>query len=224
MYKNVVVFSSYLPITDLNAKQLYNIDCDLKFLQGFARNLINDLLVEYNPFLEDEYDFIFYYSGNLKQFRSKYKYNVKEFIQNLSDFNKNISLTYIYGKLLQDNYEKIIIIEPKFPFIMKKDLRDFFQKLDKDKLIVNNDLSFFAINTKFDLFKKIYKTNLKTFLTEQNSQVKNIESKLFSIKTKKDLQDFYKSIIINNDDLKPEFLHLYKIYDFLKKNTQSFLQ
>lgn len=235
MYKNVLVFYSRLPISGIEGKTRIGKEIDnQKLASKLARALINDMLAEYNPFLEDEYDLVYYYDGDLDNFRSRYKYNVRRYLQGLSSDVK-VGMTHAHG-IMARHYENIIIVGSDIPGITKQTIKHAFKKLETENdavivPVVDGGYGLFGTRGAFTRYGDIENYDSSTqgynlaqetiqLLEGEGASVYTFPEKI-DIDTVADVQTLYAGITAH-DNLRPEYMYLQKTFELLKKHKKEF--
>lgn len=235
MNKNVVVFYSRLPLSDMQGKTRIGKELkNQKIASQLARAMINDMLAEYNPFLEDEYDFVYFYAGDIKKFRTRYKYNIRRFIFDRSKGDVRTGMMSVHGMMAHD-YENIIIVGSDIPMITKSMIKDGFRNLEKNDVVlapvVDGGYGMVGSTGFIDLYSAIRNFDSRSEGYDlYNQTVKLLDEKgldhsstqvLRDIDSLADVQNLYNSIT-QNGDLRPEYLYLTKTFSVLNKYKKEF--
>lgn len=234
MYKNVLVFYSRLPINSVDGKtRIGNEINNQQLASRFNRALINDMLAEYNPFLEDEYDLVFYYDGDLSEFRTRYKYNIRRYVRAFSNDVK-VGMTHIHGRMAQE-YEKVIIVGSDIPLLTKSVIKNAFAQLGTYKSVMvpvdDGGYGLFGATEYVDIYDKVTNYNSRSEgynlaeetrveLKKQNISLYNYDS-LFDVDSVADIQRLYKEIT-KNHALKPEYFYLQRTFEILERQRKEF--
>lgn len=128
MYKDVLVFYGPLPLNEVKFRQLSGSGLNEKISATLYRAIINDLLAEYNPFLEEEYDFVYCYTGDLNEFRTRYKYNFRRYVSDLGKGDRQVGLMHIHT-LMARSYDRIIMVGGDYPYLTKRMIKEAFRFL-----------------------------------------------------------------------------------------------
>jgi glycosyltransferase A (GT-A) superfamily protein (DUF2064 family) len=187
------------------------------------------MLAEYNPFLEDEYDVVYFYGGDLAKFRSRYKYNIRRYIPALTD-NVQAGMLYIHARLSRD-YDKIIIVGSDIPGITKGTIKQAFAALDDHDAVMvpvaDGGYGLIGMNGFIDIYSDIEQwdssqddyavANETQKILEQHHKIVKRLPEQFDIDHVADIKKLYAQIT-QNEQLRPEYFYLQRVFDWLKKN------
>lgn len=230
MNTQVLVFYAPLPSEDNFCNQsLLNDFQDKAAIQGFESTLLKDMISEYSPFVEDKYDLVYYYTGDISQYKDKFKYHINSFIEALP--NRRSALFYIHS-LLSLKYESVIIIDGAHIEIRKNTIINCFNELQRGKDVViapTDDGDFCLLGTKsfYDLYTNINNWNSPSHLFDSIMDFsRKVGFDVYSVElqnkrdSKNDIIELYKKITQNNH-LKLDYYYLNKINKYLKINKQK---
>ena len=194
--KNCLIFYARLPTSDMMGKtrigkQLQN----QNFANQLARALIIDTFNEYYNYSKNNYDFIWYYKGNLEkfnihnvqtQFIASQKKDNKEYpnIQFIPQISGELSLHHIHKKA-SEKYKNTIIIGSDIPCISGKNIQEAFHILENSsnkqcviKPVEDGGYGLIGMNGFYDLYSDIKNWNSGTHGYELFEETKKIAKKI----------------------------------------------
>ncbi len=131
--KNVVVYYSRLPLKGCSGKtRIGNEIGNMDIASEFARKMILDMLAEYSPRENDDYNFVYYYRGSLSDFEEKDMYPVTEYIPQVGE---GLNIKYIHERMSK-LYTNIVIIGSDIPLLSHNSLLGAFEKIEQGKAVL----------------------------------------------------------------------------------------
>lgn len=230
MYKNALIIYAPLPLLTLGGHSVLEKDlANVQVASVIRRAIMNDMLAEYNPFLEDEYDLIYCYSGDLAQFRSRYKYTVRRYVRMLSSDDRQVGLLHVHGYTAQ-SYERVIVLGTDTPFITKSLIKNAFHRLESgDDIVLIPDqyggYGCLGISGFYDLYSRAngWNDQLSMFCSGVLQVANETDLNIFTypessaVYDKEDLLNVYNQII-RHGSLAPDYFYLQKTYSILQKH------
>lgn len=130
MPNRAVVFYARLPSSDLVGKTRLGKEIGNQDLASeLARNLIFDTWAEYSS---GDWDFIFYYRGDLEHFAARDLYPVTKYVEQLAG---ELSIKHIHSLMLEQ-YDQVIVVGSDIPLISATTIENCFTQLKSQDLVI----------------------------------------------------------------------------------------